>query len=200
MKTSFFSLALLLFSTISRLEGPIVDQVTGKSFPNYVEFTANDVDYVLQSTGVATRTKFFSNLYSIAHYMENAATIPYSSDIWKQIFQDTLAKQLTLVWISTANSKSVNEAYKETFKTTLSQTQLRKLRAEINQFLAIAAKSVSPNDRHVFRWIPGGTLEIEINGEKAGTIQSIEFLNALWGIWLGPNSIINRYLLISFLK
>jgi hypothetical protein len=200
MRNILLLCALMFVAPLTQANSAMVDRATGSSFPDNVRFIYNNVDYSLQGTGVATRKKFFVNVYSVAHYIEGGRQLKYSSDIWRQIFSDDKAKQLTLIWARNVDAAVVQEGYTETLKKILSPVEYRKFREQIDAFLSLAGKNVRSHDRHILRWIPGGILEIEINGEKVGTIQDTEFLEAVWKIWLGPKSVVNRNQLISLLR
>jgi hypothetical protein len=71
------------------------------------------------------------------------------------------------------------------------------LQRDINQSLEFFNQGVQKGEEHVLRWIPGGTLEVYINGKKVGTIQNEAFVKSLWDLWFGPKSVVDRDQLIS---
>lgn len=177
-------------------EETIADKSTGKTFPVNVSFSHGGKEWNLTATGVSTRTKFFVKVYSVASYIQDGADLN-KNNVFNQALNDNLAKQLTLIWVRDVDSKTIKDGYQDTFKKVFSQTQQQALQSQEEQFLGFFNENASVNDKHVLRWIPGGTIEVEINGVKKGEVQSPEFARAVWGIWLGPKSVVNRAQLVS---
>ena len=48
-------------------------------------------------------------------------------------------------------------------------------------------RDVKPRDRYSFTYIPGIGSQIALNGKVLGTINGLDFSNAMLSIWLGPN-------------
>ena len=177
-------------------EDTIVDKSTGKTFPLHVSYSLGGKEWNLTETGVSTRTKFFVKVYSVAHYLQEGGNIN-KSNIFTQIFNDSLAKQLTLIWVRDADSKTIRNGYLDTLKQVFSQSQLHKFQPQIDQFLGFYSDDAKVNDQHILRWAPGGILQVEINGVVKGEIINVDFAHAVWGIWLSPKSVVNRNQLVS---
>lgn len=203
MKNLFLCLTLgfgaLLSPILSAEEDTIVDKTTGKVFPANVSFTSEGNNYNLDATGVSTRTKFFVKVYSVAHYLQKSTDVN-SKNIFNQIFSDDKAKQLTLIWVRDVDSRTIKDGYMDTFKKVFSQEQQKELNGQIEQFLGFFNENAKINDRQVIRWIPGGIIEVDINGVKKGQVKSVDFAKAVWGIWLGAKSVVPRNQLVSKVK
>lgn len=191
------SLVLCLFSVALFADGNIVDKVTSESFPATVSFDYNGQHYDLQGTGVATK-KFFVSVYSVAHYLQSGAGS--NADKVEQILQDNLAKQLTLKWVRNVEADKVKEGFNESFKQTLSPSDYSRLQNEISQFLQFFGQNANKGDVDVIRWIPGGHVQVVINGKVAGEITNKDFAVGLWNIWFGNKGVVDRSQLISLLK
>jgi len=48
-------------------------------------------------------------------------------------------------------------------------------------------RNVKPGDRYSFTYIPGIGSQIALNGKILGTINGLDFANAMLSIWLGRN-------------
>lgn len=182
---SFFVLFICAFSFCS---ADIVDQATGESFPEQVTFDYNGKSYTLDATGVSTRKKLMFKVYSVASYLQAGEN--GKGNKFEQVMNPDLAKQLTMKWVRDVNAAKVQDG----FKSSLVSNQAPK--SETDQFISFFS-DVSKGDETVLRYIPGGTVEVLINGSSAGTIQNQDFANALWLIWFGNNSVVKRDQLVS---
>lgn len=194
----YLTLILSFFSLCLFADSSVVDSATGEVFPSTVSFDFGGNHYDLQATGVATRKKFFVNIYSVAHYLQTGAIS--NADKIEQILQDNLAKQLTMKWVRAVNADKVQEGFQESFKNSLLPTDFRRLQNEISQFLQFFSRDVKKGDEHVLRWIPGGHIQVLINGKTAGEITNKDFAVGLWDIWFGSKGAVDRNQLISLLK
>lgn len=201
MNFSIFKFLTLIFSFLSLYvyAEDIRDDSTGVSFPSEVSFEKDGKQYQLKATGVATRKKFFVKVYSVASYLQ-AGVENASGDKFQQIMQDDKAKQLTLKWVHEASADKVQEGYRDSFKNTLSESQYSQLQNEINAFTHFFNQNVQKGDEHILRWIPGGYVEVIINGNKAGSLTNQEFAKGLWSIWFGSKSVVDRNNLVSLMK
>lgn len=195
--------ALFLFFCVLSIslyaDAEVRDPSTGETFPSEVTFEHAGKEYHLQATGVSTRKKFFVKVYSVAHYLEQGGDNA-KGDKFQQILQDDKAKQLTLKWLRNVNKGKVQEGYQESFKNTLSGTQYLQLQKEITTYTNFFNQDVQKGEEQILRWLPGGEIEVIINGNKAGSITNQEFAKALWNIWFGSKSVVDRNNLVSLMK
>ena len=197
MKTTLLAFVFCLFSISCFAQDELRDNATGIAFPQSVSFEHDGKKYDLQATGVATRKKLIINVYSVAHYLEDKAkSMP---DKIAEIMSDQNAKQLTMKWARSVDSRRVQDGYHESFQKALSQDELSQLQNEINQYIEFFSHDVQKGDEHVLRWIPEGYIEVLINGNRVGNINNKAFARALWSIWFGQNSVVNRNNLISLM-
>lgn len=195
----FFSVLFCLVSLGLFAEGSIRDNATGETFPEEVSFEHGGKEFHLKATGVATRKKFFVKVYSVAHYLEEAAN-QAGGDRIQIIMQDDNAKQLTLKWQRSIDGHKVQEGYQESFRNALSNVELSQLQNQINEYLNYFSQGVHKGDEHVIRWLPGGYIEVIINGNSVGSITSKQFAKGLWSIWFGTKSVVDKERLISLMK
>ena len=193
----FFFMATCLAATVTA-EETISDKATGKSFPIDVSYSIQGKEYQLNATGVSTRTKFFVKVYSVAHYIQEGADIN-KNNVFSQLFNDALAKQLSFVWVRDIDSKTHQDGYIDTFKKVFTPAQQQAMQPQIDQFIGFFDQNMKVNDHQVIRWAPGGIIQVEINGVKKGEIVSTDFAKAVWNIWLGAKSVVNRNQLISLI-
>jgi len=172
------------------------DNATGATFPSEVTFEYDGKEFYLMATGVATRKKFFIKVYSIVHYLEKGVE-GAGNDIFQEIMRDDIAKQLTLKWVRDVPAQRVQEGYHESFQAALSGNELDQLHNDINRYIQLFNQNVQKGDIHVLRWLPGGIIEVFINGNRVGNISGQDFARGLWSIWLGNKSVVNRNNLVS---
>lgn len=205
---SFFSL-LCMITTLALVGNPthesppndthqsIEDTSTGVSFPKEVSFEENGKQVTLEATGVATRQKLFTKIYSVVHYLQDPSSKSQTALFEEILHNDSKAKQLTLHWVRAVNTKSIKEAYEEAIHKTMSEEERNNMSAEIATFLGFFKQDANVGDIYTFRWTPKGLLSFEINGNKIGKIDNIVFAKAIWSIWLGKQSVVNRAKLVA---
>ncbi len=172
----------------------VVDSSTGESFPREISFDHEGKSYQLQATGVATRKKFFVKVYSVAHYLQ-AGAAKGGADILSVIMQDNNAKQLTIKWVRNVEAAKVQDGFRES----LSASEQANQQGDINKFVQWFSRDVQKGDEHVLRWLPGGYVEVLLNGTKVGSLTNPAFAKGLWSIWFGENSVVDRNSLISLI-
>ncbi len=185
-----WGLSLFLFLCLFAASGfsEIVDKQTGQSFPSQVTFSDNGKDYILDATGVATRKKFMFKVYSIASYLETGEA---QGEKFQKVMSPKLAKELRIIWVRNVDAARVQQGFKE------SLVKAGAPSAETAQFLRFFEGNASRGDEISLRYIPGGTVEVLINGSSMGKITNEGFAKALWMVWFGPNSVVPRDELVS---
>jgi hypothetical protein len=199
MKSWIFGLAVLCTSLCAFSlfgQDTMIDKNTQETFPLEVSFEAGGKQYQLEGTGVATRKKLIIKVYSIAHYLQKGAA-KFPVDKAQAIMSDDNAKQLTMKWVRDVPVDKVKDAYQDSFHKVFPGDAYAKLGAEIDAFTKFFAQGAKKGDEYVLRWIPGGTIEVSINGQIVGSVTNKDFAKGLWSIWFGPNSIVDRNALMS---
>jgi len=184
----FCSFLVFLMCIFSFCSAEVVDEATGESFPEQVSFDYKGKSYTLDATGVSTRKKLIFKVYSIASYLEKGG----SGDKFEQVMNPDLAKQLTMKWVRDVNAAKVQDGFKSSLVS--NQAPI----SETGQFISFFG-DVKKGDETVLRYIPGGIVEVLVNGATAGTIENQEFANALWLIWFGDGSVVKRDQLVSLM-
>ena len=199
MKVAIASLMLsMVFGLSVHAADTVTDNATGTVFPSTVSFNAGGKDYQLQATGVSTRKKFFVKLYGVAHYLQGADKA--AGNKFQAIMDPTKAKQLTLKWVRDVPGDKVQEGYHDSFNKSLSQADAAQLKPQIDQYIGFFSAGVKKGDEQILRWTPGGRIDVIIDGKPAGSITNEAFAKALWGIWFGDHSVVDRDNLVSLLK
>lgn len=184
-----------VFSMATFAAETIEDPSTGLVFPKEVSFDSNGKQYQLQATGIATRKKLVIKVYSIASYLQKG--IATGGDKLQSILSDANAKQLDIKWARDVSSNQIKEAFESSFHKVFQGEQYTQLQKVINQFIQLFNQEAKKGDEMILRWIPGGNIEVWINGNKIGSLTNAAFARGLWLIWFGDNSIVNRNSLLS---
>lgn len=201
MRSSVLGILALCFCSFTTgliAQDAITDKSTGMAFPGEVSFDNNGMQYQLQATGVATRKKLIIKVYSIASYLQKGAA--GSGDKFDKILSDDNAKQLTLKYVRDITANQIQDAFQDSFRRVFPGQEYTKLQADITSFLHFFNKGVHRGEEFAFRWIPGGSVEVLINGSKVGSINNVAFAQGLWKVWFGQNSIVDRNDLVSLMK
>lgn len=195
-KLATYTLTAVFFTfSIPNTANAITDSATGQSFPDTVSVSVDGSDKTLDVTGVSTRKKFFVKVYSVAHYMEDPQG--RGNALVEDIMNSDKPKQLYLKWVRTANGKKVQDGYKESFDKVAGRGRGSNIQSDVNKYIGYFSRGVREGDTHQMNWLPDGTIEVYINGNQVGTIKNEEFAKALWSIWFGRKSVVNRNQLVS---
>jgi hypothetical protein len=190
--------SLLLFSVGLFAEGEITDSQTGEKFPATVSFEEGGKKIELQATGVSTRKKLMFKVYSVASYLEGGLS-KEAANRTQAVLDSDKAKQLTLKWVRGVEAAKVADGYRESFKIA-ADGQEAALSKEINQYIGFFNHDVSKGEEQVIRQLPGGVVQVYINGKLAGTITNEAFAKVLWKIWFGKKSVVNSEQLVSIVN
>lgn len=197
--TKIFTFMFCLFSLALHAEGEIRDSSSGTSFPRDISFDDNGKTIHLQATGMAVRKKFFVKVYSMAHYLQDGASVR-QGNVLQEIMNDNRAKQITMKWLHEASAEKQKEGYMETFRKVLTENEFDQLQSDINQFISYFNQDAKKGDEYIIRWLPGGKIELMMNGKRVGSLKDKNFAKALWSIWFGDKSVVNRDNLISLVQ
>ena len=189
----FVILAFLLAASLPLFaQGTVKEPSTEKLFPAEVKFSHAGTEYVLKATGCAVRKKFFFKVYGMVHYMQDTPEMSGSDAAFTEVLTDGKAKQITLGFARDVDVPKIKEAYADGFKQHASSEELTQIQPLIDQFVGYFTKDVKENDQFIFRWVPGGVINVIVQGEAKPPITNQVFARTLWSIWFGKSSIVDR--------
>ena len=191
-----FLTAILGFHALQAQE-TFEDAQTKNTFLKQIAIETKLKQYKLEATGSDARSKYFVKVYSAAHYWENPLS-GKKDELFQAIMQDDRAKQFIFHWLYDIDARKLRDGFLESFHLLLTESQFRDMADHIEKFVAFFNKDVKVNDIHQISWIPGGTIDVIVNGERKGSIKNKDFAETLWTIWMGPKSNLNRNNLIKF--
>ena len=195
MKTTLAALLATLLAMAAPCRTVAQDRVqessTGKSFPTQVTVAYEGKNYSLSLTGTAVRKKMVFKVYGIAHYAEDPQA-GSEENVLAAMLTDGKAKQITMEFVRDVDVEKIQGAYRDGFKENLSEADATALAPLVEQFLGYFKKEVKENDRFVLQWLPGGVVIAQTQGTTHPPVKSVAFAKALWSIWLGEDSIVDR--------
>jgi len=173
----------------------------GKHFPHKVFFEYNHEPLDLSLTGLTTRTKYFLDIYSIAHYLQNqpSSTVLKVSDenIYKNILQNSSTKQISMVFLRALSAEQIQTSLRSGIKLNITKTEFHKIQSQVEQFMHAIYADVKKNDEFTIRWLPDGTVISLFQGKQISQIKNKVFAKTLWAIWFGKFSVVDRKSLIK---
>ena len=190
------NLGFILKSIILSLSLVLTSHASDSNFSKNINFIHNNKPLALFLTGSTTRQKFFLNIYSMAHYVEQQPTI-LDNDIYKNILQHSGAKQISMVFSRNLSSDQIQKALIEGIKLNTTEDEYLQIQPQVKEFMLAIYKDVNQNDSFIIRWLPDGTLVSIFKGKQVSAINNALFAKTLWSIWLGDQSIVNREALID---
>lgn len=197
MKLMIFSLLFSFMSVFVYAQDTIQDSSTKQTFPSQVNFSFDGKDYTLDATGTAVRKKFLVKVYAIASYLQKGAAA--SGDKFQTVLNPNYAKQLTIKWVHDASVDKLQEGYRESLNKAIPNPNPEQQNL-INQFVGFFKQDAKVGDTYTIRWLPGGYVDVSLDGNKTGSLKNEEFAKALWSIWFGNSPAVDRDSLTSRLK
>lgn len=173
------------------------EKVTGAELPKQVSFTHRGKTYTLQATGSAVRRKWFTNGYVIGHYSQNPVK-GSQGVVLKDIFSGDKPKQMMILWLHRLPAKLIKESFKESLSRILGPPETGRLKDNIEKLVSFFKSDAEVQDKYSIRWLPGGQVEVYYNDEKTGSMIDVDLARALWSIWLGPESVVDRQDMLQF--
>ncbi|GAB4273953.1 MAG: chalcone isomerase family protein [Deferrisomatales bacterium] len=134
--------------------------------------------HTLQLQGAGLRKKFFFKVYVGGLYL----TTP-TSDGAAAIRADE-PKRIVMHFLRDVGGEKIRESFEEGFFKS-AQERLDALRPRIDRFLGWFAGEVEQGQQVVLTYLPGAGTRVEVAGAERGVIEGRDFMEALWGIWLG---------------
>jgi hypothetical protein len=93
--------------------------------------------------------------------------------------------------------EKIQGAYRDGFKENTTEADAKAIAPLVEQFLGYFKKEIKENDRFVLQWLPGGVIIAETQGTVHPPIKNVTFAKALWSIWMGEDSIVDREELVA---
>lgn len=180
----FASLLVLMLLALPLVAGAIVEEETGKAYPDEVTVTVGENQATLKATGVGLREKTFLkvNVYTIVSYMSTKGELT-GEDKGLALLEGKFCKQLQMDLLRGFSKEKLINSFKEVIEKNYADTSA--FDADMATFFGYFTGDAEENDVLLFNYNPMTGLETTLNGEVKGTIENFEFVKALWTVWFG---------------
>lgn len=142
--------------------------------------TVSAAGKTLRLNGLGLRTKVFFKIYVGGLYLENPthdAARAIAADEGKRVVMHFLYKKVT--------AKQLADAWDEDFRDNNPGLSAA-VKADVEKFKSWMGDVVSGQEI-VSTYEPGKGTTVEVAGQEKGTIPGVDFMRALWSVWLGPH-------------
>ena len=204
----FYKFIVLYFALISvvQSDNSFSEKLDEKIIPDNIVIEYDNEQLELYLTGLTVRKKFFLNIYTMYHYIEQQSTIadsdildPENSDkqIYKNILQNNSAKQISMVFMRKLSAKQIQKSLRSGLIKNSNNDDYLKILPQIEEFMQAINGNVDKNDEFIIRWFPDGTIVSLFKGKQISSIKNVKFAETLWAIWFGDFSVVDRKALIE---
>ena len=171
------------------------------NFSKAVNVHYNNEQYDLQLTGLAIRTRFFLDIYSMAHYLGPVPVVKNNlvsaDEIYASILQQKSIKQISIIFMRSLTAKQIRESLVDSIRDITAKSEYDVILPEIEMFKRAITGDVKENDEFILRWLPDGSLVSIFEGQEISNIKSENFARAMWSIWFNEDSVVKRESLIE---
>jgi len=204
----FYKFIVLYFALISvvQSDNSFSEKLDEKIIPDNIVIEYDNEQLELYLTGLTVRKKFFLNIYTMYHYIEQQSTIadsdildPENSDkqIYKNILQNNSAKQISMVFMRKLSAKQIQKSLRSGLIKNSNNDDYLKILPQVEEFMQAINGNVDKNDEFIIRWFPDGTIVSLFKGKQISLIKDKIFAETLWAIWFGEFSVVDREALIK---
>jgi hypothetical protein len=130
--------------------------------------------------GAGMREKLWYDLYVGALYLKA------KSSNGTQLVMADQPMAITLdITDEAVTQDKMKDAVNDGFEDSCSNSERKKIKAEISQFTGLFSEPIVKGDQFVIAYIPGKGTMVSKNGNFLGTVKGVDFKKGLFGIWLG---------------
>lgn len=165
----------ILIPLLALLATPVhAGELAGVTMPDSA--TVGGKSLVLNGLGL--REKYFIDVYVGGLYLPAKTT-----DAAKATSDDVPKKIVMHFVYSEVTKDKLTEAFDAGFASVGATTTQAKGLASLNSWM----ETVHAGDQIVLEYVPGTGTEVTVKGAKKGVIAGADFMQALWGVYLGPS-------------
>ena len=167
-----------------------------KLFADSIAIEYKEEHHRLFLTGLTVRKKYFLDIYSMAHYLEQRPEIT-EGDIYQAILYSQGTKQISMVFMRSLTAEQIQESLTEGLEVNTDEKEFAQILPYVEKFMNAIHNDVKKNDEFIIRWFPDGTMVSIFQGNEISTIRSEQFARTLWSIWFGKYSVVDRNTLVK---
>ena len=170
-------------------------------FPHNITVEYNNEQLDLFLTGLTIRKKFFLKIYSMAHYLEQKPGVSgldvSGNKIYSNILHHNNTKQISMVFLRELTAEQIQKSLISGIKLNTNKEEYLQILPQVEEFTHAIYENIKQNDEFILRWFPDGTIVSIFQDEEISSIKNDKFARALWSIWFGNHSIVDRESLIK---
>ena len=170
-------------------------------FPHNITVEYNNEQLDLFLTGLTIRKKFFLKIYSMAHYIEqkpdDSGLDVSGNKIYSNILHHNNTKQISMVFLRELTAEQIQKSLISGIKLNTNKEEYLQILPQVEEFTHAIYENVKQNDEFILRWFPDGTIVSIFQDEEISSIKNDKFARALWSIWFGNHSVVDRESLIK---
>lgn len=167
-------------------------------FPENIAIEFKNEGINLKRTGSTIRKKFFFKIYKMAHYVDEAYSLPQNSeDVYNTILQQNYTKQISTIYLRSIKIEKIKKSLLSDIKLNTEDDEYSEMLPHIDAFMQVLTENVEENDKFVLRRFPDGTIVSLFNGKVISTIKDENFARTMWSIWFGRFSVVKRDTLVE---
>ena len=153
-------------------------ELAGVTLPDQITVGGDTV--VLNGMGL--REKYFIDVYVGGLYL------PEQTSDASRAINDDVPKRIVMHFVySSVPADKIRDTFDEGFE----GVGAAGLASEVSRLNGWMEDLVS-GDQVVLDYVPGTGTTVTVKGQTKGTIAGVEFMQALWGVYLGPNPPTNK--------
>jgi hypothetical protein len=173
MQRARSSIVLAVLAAILCCGAPVgAATLRGVTFPD----TATVGGKTVELNGIGVRTAYiFVKVYVAGLYLEKRTTDAQTA------IQTDEAKRMILQFLREVSYEEMVNAMRDGF----AHTATKALQPQVDQFSSFFTQPLTEGSQATFDYVPGTGTTVTIAGQVKGTIPGVDFMRALWGIWLG---------------
>lgn len=156
----------------------------GATFPAGLFAGSAEPEPALSPTGQSVRRAYLVKVYSICHYAEP----PLRGDV----FAHAGLRRVELVFALSVGPERLKNEIAKAMRDRATPEEWTRLQDAVRAFEAPITAGVSAGDRIILDWWPDGTLVTRLGERELSRIHDPDFAAAMWGLWLGERSLVNR--------
>ena len=167
------------------------------AFSETLQFVYNDEPRALRQTGQAIRKQLFMQIYAMAHYLEASPPVVVDESAYDAIIDHPGIKQITMVFLRSLSASQIRKTLLSSLRSNASKDDFESMQPDIDRFMSAIDDDVKRGDEFVLRWYPDGTLDSLYQGIRVSSIENARLAGAMWSIWFGEGSAVDRAALVE---
>jgi hypothetical protein len=193
---TFSSLVLGAFGQPAHADDDLGAKNENRPFSDSLHIDYKDQQRALRLTGQAVRKQYLMQIYAMAHYLEVAPRDADESG-YSAILGSPGIKQITMVFLRSLSAGQIKKSLLSSLQSNASQESYENMRPDVERFMSAIDDDVQRGDEFVLRWYPDGTLDSLYQGRRISSINNAELARAMWTIWFGESSVVDRAALVD---